>query len=105
MPSSLAATSSQKRVATPAARITESMQNKQQTSNAAPNVAEPVVEEAAPVARRPWMAEFPVSTKSHPVSVSTQVEKVAVALAVAASVEKAEVAAAFDGPAATGAEP
>ena len=103
MPSSLAATSSQKRVATPAARITESMQNKQQTSNAAPNVTEPVVEEAAPVAQRPWMAEFPVSTKSHPVSVSAQVEKVNVA--VAASVEKAEVAAAFDGPAATGAEP
>ena len=69
MPSSLAATSSQSRVA-PAAPVPEAAPK---APDVGPSVTEPVAKEVvAPVARRPWMAEFPVNTNAQPTPQSGQ---------------------------------
>ena len=108
MPSSLAATSSQKRVVAPAAQIPEPAPKAAQAPEAA-SLAEPVANEpVAPVVRRPWMAEFPVNTKAQPAVVITPVEKAKPSPAPTAAtveIEKAAVEPVPEVSAATGAEP
>ena len=107
MPSSLAATSSQKRVVAPAAQVPEPSHPAPQASDAAAKSVELVINEAAaPTVRRPWMAEFPVN-KAQAVPQSSPVEKaipsstsVPIPEVAAAAVEQVSVA-----PAATDAEP
>lgn len=76
MPSSLAATSGQKRAVSPAVPAPAPAPKVAPVSVSAETVAEPAVNEAAaPVVRRPWMAEFPVNTKAHSAPLSADVEK------------------------------
>ena len=69
LPSSLAATSGQKRAVALAAQAPEPAANAPAANAPAVNTS------AAPIVRRPWMAEFPVNTQSPPAAVISPVEK------------------------------
>lgn len=109
MPSSLAATSGQKRAVSSA--VPAPSPKAAPVSGPAETVAEPALNEsAAPVVRRPWMAEFPVNTKAHSAPLSADVEKpkqpaVAPEVLPTQSVENAPEPKERDVSAATGAEP
>ena len=111
MPSSLAATSGQKRPVSPAVSAPAPAPKVAPVSGSAETVAEPAVNEAAaPVVRRPWMAEFPVNTKANSTPLSADVEKpkqpaVAPDALPTQSVENAPAPKERDVSAATGAEP
>ena len=76
MPSSLAATSGQKRAVTPTVPAPEPAPKTVVAPVAAEHVAEPAANDATvPVVRRPWMAEFPVNTKANSAPLSADVEK------------------------------